>query len=161
MIKDGKASPETYADVSSPVFSADDERFAYIATQEGKMFVVEGQHLITKHQRVTNLSFSPNGKRLTYVAKEKGSRWFYFVDGHRGTAYDAQPSEIQFSPDNRHFAFFAKQGGEYFMSINGKNSMRLPTPLHLSRPVFDSSTKLHTIIRRGNKFVRVEIEIKD
>ena len=157
---DGKAISQEYTGVSSPIFSPFNNRLSYIAARNGKMFIVENGVAASKYERVSNLSFSPNGKRLAYLAKGKGNRWHYIVEGHPTNAYDVPPFKFQFSPDNRHFAFFGKRGGKFFMSIDGKDSKPIPQPINGSRPVFDSSTNLHTIIRRGKQFIRLEIEIK-
>lgn len=161
MVKDGTLRGEGFTEALTPIFSPDDERLAFIAVDKGEMFVVEGEQSGPKFKHVQNLAYSPNGKRLNYVGKEAESKWFYVVDGHRTNAYGALPSKIEFSPDNRHFSFIAQRDGEHFLSIDGRDSKPIGRPLPGSRPVFDGSTKLHTIVRRGNKFIRMDIQIGD
>lgn len=160
LVIDGKKEAKAYANAFSPVFSAGDGKLAYIASDAKGMFVVHRGQREPSYQHIRKLTFSPNGKRLVYEAKNKQGRWYGVVDGHRSNPYDAPPAQFRFSKNGRHYAFFAERGGEHFLSINGKDTKSLPAPLRGSRPIFDGPDRLHTLIRRGDQFLRFEVEIE-
>jgi len=64
--------------------------------------------------------FSPNGKRLAYVA-EKAGKWHAVLDGKLGPAWDAiQIGGVFFSPNGSRVAYVAGKGKTQLAVIDGK-----------------------------------------
>lgn len=63
--------------------------------------------------------FSPDGKRLAYIAQENGQR-FVVLDGKPGAKYEAvYKGTLTFSPDSRRLAYFAGKGGFRTVVLDG------------------------------------------
>jgi Tol biopolymer transport system component len=63
--------------------------------------------------------FSPDGKRLAYIAQEGGQR-FVVLDGKPGARYEAvYKGTLTFSPDSRRLAYFAGKGGMRAVVLDG------------------------------------------
>jgi len=123
-------------------FSSDGKRLAYIASEggkydelgvhykDGKYFVVidgiEGKRY--DYINEFSLQFSPDSKRVAYIAGEGGEyeiemgrgvaykdgKYFVVIDGIEGKRYDyINEFSLQFSPDSKRVAYIAGEGGEY------------------------------------------------
>ncbi len=103
--------------------------------------VVDGQ-AGPEHDAIGPLSlrFSPDGKRVAYVAKE-GGKWFVVLDGKPGLEYDRiWPSSLRFSPDWKRLAYAARKGnswaGKWFVVVDGQTGPEfdtiVPDTLHFS-----------------------------
>jgi Tol biopolymer transport system component len=63
--------------------------------------------------------FSPDGKRLAYIAQEGGQR-FVVLDGKPGARYEAvYKGTLTFSPDSKRLAYFAGKGGMRTVVLDG------------------------------------------
>jgi WD40 repeat protein len=63
--------------------------------------------------------FSPDGKRLAYIAQE-GSQRFVVLDGKPGAKYEAvYKGTLTFSPDSKRLAYFAGTGGMRTVVLDG------------------------------------------
>ncbi len=63
--------------------------------------------------------FSPDGRRLAYIADEGGQR-FVVLDGKPGAKYDAvYKGTLTFSPDSKRLAYFAGKGGMRTIILDG------------------------------------------
>jgi len=63
--------------------------------------------------------FSPDGKRLAYIAQEGGQR-FVVLDGKPGAKYEAvSKGTLTFSPDSKRLAYFAGNGGMRTVVVDG------------------------------------------
>src|SRR6266581_6965744 len=107
--------------------SPDARRVAYAAGAGGKKYdattgkgklvaVIDGQEAGKPYDSLGGTSlgeiiFSPDGKRLAYVASNSG-KWFVVVDGKEGKKYDGLVSALSFSPDSRHVVY--TDGGDYY-----------------------------------------------
>ena len=66
------------------------------------------------------LVFSPNSKRLAYVA-QTGKEYFVVFDGKEGKKFDAIGNgSIIFSPDSNHMAYGAQSENKRFVVKDGK-----------------------------------------
>jgi len=66
------------------------------------------------------ISYSPNRKRVAYIAK-RGEKWLAVVDGKEEKEYD-DVSYLQFSPDSKGVAYCAVRNGKGFVVVNGKET---------------------------------------
>jgi hypothetical protein len=107
----------------APVFSRDGSKVAYsIATKERQYFMIKDGKEEGPYRSIASgsLTFSPDGKRLAYVA-QMGRKYFLVLDGvpskegYLGTSYFAPPV---FSNDGKDVVFAAA-----FLCINGKLEM--------------------------------------
>ena len=65
--------------------------------------------------------FSPNGKRLAYVAQE-GVQRLVVLDGKPGTKYEAvYKGTLTFSPDSKRLAYLAGKGGKRIVVVDGSD----------------------------------------
>jgi hypothetical protein len=104
---DGKEGP-IYQEVGHSIylFSPDGKRFAYpAADQTGKRFVVLDGQPLKAYEKISYLTFSPDSKRLAYVAGLDGKE-IVVCDGKEGKRYPKVFSPI-FSPDSQSLAYWA------------------------------------------------------
>lgn len=148
-----------YDAVTLPLFSSDSRHMAYAVFNEKTMFVEHDSRVGKKYHRISDLKFSPDGKRLAYLVFNKSGKWQVEVDGEISRSYDEKPIGLTFSSDSRHVAFAGKRQRHMYMVIDSIEGNPVGEMLPGSRPVFDSPNILHTVIRRKNEFVRLEIEI--
>jgi len=122
----------TYKWVGSPIFSPDGRSVAYAASLGGDTVVVlngtEGQRYkevgtvlydTEGRRNVFGLKFSPDSKRLAYVAVTHKNKQILVVDGTEGTEYDSI-GDFVFSGDGRQFAYAAKRGRAWVLVLDGK-----------------------------------------
>lgn len=136
--------------------SADGNRVAYVSRSNGKWFmVVDGK----EHQAYDWVAwpvFSPNGKRLAYVASRANwaqgeNRMVVVVDGKKSTVYhevlggSCSGTSLRFSLDSKHVAYQARridqQGDRQFSVINGKESKASSSYYRLPWPIFSTDSK--------------------
>lgn len=104
--------------LSTPVFSPDSKRLAYIAGRDSQQIVVidgsqEGDY---KQIRDDSLVFSPDSQRLAYVASGTGKRWVVIINGSEGETYDDIGADgVIFGPDSTRFAYTSKKAGKWFV----------------------------------------------
>lgn len=115
---DGRAGP-VFDNISGLTLSSDGQRFAYgaITRADGQdiwTLMVDDEMTPLPYAALTYASpaFTPDGRRLVYVAK-KGERAVVVIDGQEGPIYDkiGQPIPI-FSPDGAHIAYTARDYGQ-------------------------------------------------
>jgi dipeptidyl aminopeptidase/acylaminoacyl peptidase len=123
IVLDGQEGP-LYDEISPAQFSADSEHTAYVVRKGERFLVVlngkEGEPFDRIDYRT--MRFSPAGRRLAYIAEEKGKA-ILIVDGVRTPARDAV-SAPTFSPDGRRFAYVAKDGEKTFAVLEGQELAR-------------------------------------
>ena len=91
---------------SSPQYSQDGKRLAYLARRAGKwMAVVDGKEQEPSLDDIWghHWGFTQDGSRF-YLAGSTDGKWAYIVDGQSGPAYDVI-SPIVFSRDGQHYAY--------------------------------------------------------
>jgi Tol biopolymer transport system component len=77
---------------------------------------------------VSNLTLSPDGKRVAYIVK-KDKRWVVSVNGQTGAEYDnVLPGSLQFSPDSKSLMYSVLQGGRWSrVVVDGQSGVRVDT----------------------------------
>ena len=74
--------------------------------------VIDGKEQ-THYENVKNLIFSPDGKRLAYVANDSG-KWFAVIDGNEENRYDRSKIPV-FSPDSKQVAYAVRNEDKWFV----------------------------------------------
>jgi Tol biopolymer transport system component len=94
------------------VWSADSTRLAYVATRGQKaVVVVNGREEVVYSEILKgSLTFSPDGKRMAFMAAKGYHRWVAVVDGREGPEYTWVGPPV-FSPDGKHVAYEAQKTG--------------------------------------------------
>lgn len=97
-----------YISCDTFLFSPDSQHVAYRATAtSGKSVVVLDGRESDAHEQiyVTSMQFSPDSKRLAYIAIDQG-RQYVVADGKVGPAYPAIDSRtLEFTSDSQHYHF--------------------------------------------------------
>jgi hypothetical protein len=115
MVIDGHGGP-IFDDVSSPTFSADGRRIAYVASMGGKQCAVVDGVQGPRYDRVGEVLFSPDGTRVAYPAQPIASIptgfsfWPEWQADHE-TVVEGTPV---FSANGRHLAYEAEIHDEAF-----------------------------------------------
>jgi len=94
-------------------FSPDSRRLLYLATAEGKKYIVVDGALHEQFAFVEpGASFSPSGAHVGWVAANESLMQFAVVDGESKKAYDGiRPPGIVWSPDGEEYAYVATLEG--------------------------------------------------
>jgi hypothetical protein len=156
-------------------FSADSKRLAYWSKRAGKNFIVLHNGATAnetffnpksrKTKPVTNKTDNtstvmPTGRGTVKTIQRDGKTAFV-INGIEQRPYSYH-HEAHFSPDGKHFAFYASRDNEGFIVVDGvevADTYDDATGLVVPPLVFDSPNSLHTLALRGNSVFRVEIEI--
>ena len=148
-----------------PVFSPDGRGFAYIGERGGENFLVlDGREQIQiQNAEVNDFVFSPDGKHWAAFLMADGEI-YAVVDGRRIGPYGKDNAtwskQIVFSPDSRHYAFQAYRGSwQGCLVVDGAEQKINAEWLIGSQLIFDSPTRLHGLIMRGDQLLRLEAAI--
>lgn len=110
-----------------PVFSDDGSSLAYLEIDPERKqcrFVVNGAATEAYDKvGVRSFRFSPDGKRFSYGASNRGltNGSFTVIDGKRcETSYEILGVSLAFSPDGKRFAYTGKRDGQWYLVEHGK-----------------------------------------
>jgi hypothetical protein len=105
----------------SPVFTPDGRHSAWSAKAgEKQVLVRDGKIASDQMDAVVNIVFSPDGTRIAFQAWEgeyPEQREFVVVEGIEGPRFD-DTALWHFSPDSRHLAYRATEGGKSFLVLD-------------------------------------------
>ncbi len=107
------------------VFSPEGSRVAYVASKDGKYFVVIGNKEGEKYDEVGVPIFSRDGKQIAYTAK-KGKEQFIIVGENRSEGFDLVSSLIFRTHDNQ-ITCLATKGRKNFLVV-GDSRVQLNYP---------------------------------
>jgi len=87
-----------------------------------KVSVVENDKVLSKHDQVLSVAFSPDSKRLAYAVKEIGllraDKSQVIVDGQPQQTYaKVSGCSLAFSPDGQHVAYVASEKGQSWIIV--------------------------------------------
>ena len=106
-------------------FSPDGNRLAYIATKGQKpIAVIDGEEFEYDGIEFPIL-FSPDSKRVVYVARNLNGEAYIIMDGIEGPKYDyidTANDNFLFSPDSNRFAYSAAKGNDWFVVTDAGQS---------------------------------------
>ncbi len=107
-------------------FNADGSRVAYMARRNQKWrAVIDGREgpEFDRYEGFLPLKFSPDGKRVAYIAQWGHGPWWKYraiIDGQEGPEYEAKwVAGPIFSPDSRRTAYVGQRGGREFVVLDG------------------------------------------
>ena len=186
LVMDGRPG-KPYIRILSVRFSPDGRHIAYAADRDkggvhagyltGDLLVVSDGREGKPYRQVWSdgLGITPDGQHVQYMAESWGTlngpdtKPVFVVDGIEERAprsLDLDPDTLVYSADGRRSAYIAstRKGTEedsYYVVVDGVVSERIDPPLGDSKPVFDGPNRLYLIAVRGEKFVRVQIDISD
>jgi hypothetical protein len=103
--------------------SPDNRHVAYPVLHRGQWTVSLDGVESPSYRKVTGLVFSPDSRRLAYVAEKAPGREAVVVDGQESTEFGSVDAEsLRFSPDSRHLALVAgpPDSLKVFIVLDGK-----------------------------------------
>lgn len=107
---------------NSYAFSPDGAHVAFVALQESGLmsWVLDGVNGTAYDWVSTEPAFSPDGRRLTYVA-ERDRKRFVVIGGREGEPFDDVSEFPRFSADGR-VLYVAKRSGRVFVGVDANTS---------------------------------------
>ena len=136
-----QTSPVYYAvHPGFPIWSADSEKYAYIAYKNKKESIV-----VVNGEKIDNVGFADNfifsvfGKRYAFRA-QKNDHQFVVVDGAPGTPYKGIPikDNFRFSPDEKRLFYVAFKDNSCVAVIDGQEDPNAFTLIEAARFSLDS-----------------------
>ncbi|MDP6545800.1 MAG: hypothetical protein QGH60_17595 [Phycisphaerae bacterium] len=169
VVIDGKK----HANARAPIFSPDGQGVAYVGMAKDRQCVLHNGKRGKLYDRILDLTFSPDGKRLGYVAAKLppdhaksrpaiglvDTRVRYkvvlVVDGRESEEFDRIVWGPVFGPDGKRVAYATKQGKVAFAVIDGR---KLRAHDDVSRIIFGpKGRRVAYVANRGKKsFVVVD-----
>ncbi len=159
IVRDGIEISESNS-LESSIFNPELSHTACIHKEGDKKYVVVDGEQGEKYDEITDLKFSPDGKRYAYAAwTDAGSDRYMCVvlDGKEQKNY-RWIMNITFSPDSKRLAYIAGLKGGWSQcvvvdGIEGKNILQvLEKNYNISPPVFSSDSKHYGyVVEMGNE----------
>jgi WD40 repeat protein len=109
VVVDGRPAKE-FKSYIDPVVSPDGTRIAYTIETAGNQYAaIEDGVVGAEYDRINCLTFSPDSKRLAYIAQESRKN-VVVLDGQADPHFDAVSfTSLVFSPDSKHVAYLEKE----------------------------------------------------
>ncbi len=100
--------------------------------------IVRDRNTINKEHRVcTSPVYSPNSKRLAYIAQVSG-KLCVIIDGVESQHYDKMTDTLIFSPNSNHLAFIAQIGSLKALFVDGEQHGMYPS---IAAPIFSPNSE--------------------
>ncbi|MEW6079002.1 MAG: hypothetical protein AB1724_14400 [Thermodesulfobacteriota bacterium] len=140
----------------SPFFSPQNNRLAYIAQENAKMFVVIDDQEHARYKFVGTITFSPDGSRLAYRVENENKKQQVVVDGQPGPLFDwgiTKEVGIIFSPDSQHMAYVGINDNSSFVLV--KDNKKMSSYEKIENVIFspDSRHIAYKAMEKGKWFV--------
>jgi len=157
-------------------FSPDNQHFTYVVKEnEKEIAVIDGKKgkqydEIDSYKNTPVFLFSPDSKRIAYLARLDDNKQFVVIDGQEGKQYDGiEMMSMNFSPDSKRFSYVARLG-KLNLSVNlavidgieGKRYDGIDVtdgkPPYYNSPVFspDSKRIAYIALSGGKEFVVID-----
>lgn len=160
IVVDGKIVA-SHDEVGPPIFSPDSQRVSYWAKEKTKRFVIFDGKSGKSYDQIGQQTYGPNGRRVGYVAK-LDSKWVVVIDGKQSELFDSvRLPGVVFSSDGSHFAFVGTRNGKEYIVVDQAEAAVPGDLLPGSQIVFTGPNTLRTLIRRGDSFIRLDIDIAE
>ena len=148
-------SKKSYSGITrqSPFFSPKQNRLAYIASEDDKMFVVIDDQEQKPYKQVGSLTFSPDGNRLAYRAEDDKGRQYIVVDGKEGPKFEKGITNdigVVFSPDSQHLAYVGLTENNSCIFVKDNKKMRSFDKIGQVEFSPDSRHLAYTAFENGN-----------
>lgn len=146
IVIDGMKGPEFRScQVGSPVWAPDSKSYAHtifainLKSRRGDPHVslAWGSLRVGPCNKIEGLTFSTDSKRLAWKALG-GNKWCLFINDRNVTSGFAEMGKPVFSPDGKHWACAAKDGGKWFVILDGKKGAAYDS---VCDPVFTPDSK--------------------
>jgi Tol biopolymer transport system component len=145
------------------IVSPDNQRIAYrhYGGPHSSRMVVNGAPGKSYRQfSAIDCVFSPDSKRLAYVAGNEARKYFVVLDGVEGIDGYTGISNLTYSPDSKRFAYTARDDDtrKYFVFLDGVRSKPYDQIVFGKNLVFsaDGQRLAYTVSRGGKQFVVVD-----
>lgn len=159
LIINGEKRGDPYDMMSAPVFSSNGNRVAVLAATNKKQFVVVDGKPSVGFDEVASVVFSPDEKQVSFIARQE-KEWYVVVNGKRSYPYATKPVPVAFSSDSEHFVYTGKREGNTYIVVDGVEGKPVWNMLPGSAIVWDGPKRFHTVVRRTDTFLRLDIEIQ-
>ena len=105
-----------------------------------------------------NWAVSSDNRRVAFAVK-RDDKQFVVMDGKEGKEYHeiGDGQTLVFSPDSKRLMYWARRGSKWLMVVDGVEGKEYDG--FVGGPGFDGPTSFHTLMRRGDEILRVEVEI--
>lgn len=158
LIVNGEMLGDPYDMMSTPVFSSKAGRIGVLGATKAEQFVVVDGKSSPAFEEVDSIVFSPDEKRVGFLARQ-GNQWFVIVDSKRSYPFASKPTSLTFSPNSEHFAYAGIRDGNTYLVVDGVEGKAVWPTLPGSKIVWDGAKRFHTIVRRADEFLRLDVEI--
>jgi hypothetical protein len=143
-----------YDTISIPRWGQDNRYWSFIASREGKRFVVSNGCEGSLFDRISSIwRFGPQGSHCAYAGK-RGGKSVFVVDGKEGQEFD-DLKNVGFSDDGQHWAHAGTRKGRFVMVKDGTET---PTTYVLAgAPTFspDGNRFAYIAVKSNKKWVVV------
>jgi WD40 repeat protein len=139
------------------LFSESGGGAAYVASRNGKFYVVHNQVRGKEYLSVGSVVLSPDGRRIAYPALVD-RKWRMVVDGKEGKKYDTLLSPA-FSPDGKHIVYQAKEGDTWYMVVDDVQNSG--TMASFTTPEFSADSSKIVFIEAAESNTKMKLIVSD
>jgi Tol biopolymer transport system component len=137
-------------------FSNDCQSYAYEAEKHDEFYLVRNGIEGKRYGDILQLTttFSPDNKRIAYVAESNAKRMINFDNSESRTFNDVYA--IAFSPDSKRIAYSVRQDDNDLVIIDGDKGNKYNAILGQGEIVFDSPKSFHYLTIKDNNIYLIE-----
>lgn len=139
------------------IFSESGNTAAYVASRNGKFYVVHNLTKGKEYSAVGTIVLSSDGKRIAYGAVLDGKARMV-LDSKEGKAYDTVLSP-EFSPDGRHIVYQAKEGDKWYIVVD--NTPSAGTIASYTTPEFSSDSSRIVYVETADSNSKMKLIVSD
>jgi Tol biopolymer transport system component len=157
VVTDGKEGKPYRGFGNNIEFSADEQHVLYRANApQGQLIVVDGVEMDPRPVIEENsYGFSPDGRRVAYIAWESRDEQYVVVDNKKGKTYEDVGKPV-FSPDSKHVSYAAWRAGKTFVVTDGVEGEAFDEVNDYFRFSPDGKRMVYLAKRGGQSFLVVD-----